>query len=416
MPQYVGLAQQGFFEPYQLLGDSLRHYQDRKVQQGQFNRQMSLSEKQQQDLLKQRDFENTLANKNFDVAAPIKQVEAQQGQFNLAQSKLQRDQALGLTNFNLHNMGTRGGASSVPDMLRQPAVNVQMNSPFEAQPPQVQKNVLDYATAHNISPAQAVNAFRQQQATETNRPFLPQLPGQPTQWEYNPEKGYTVKGFSPASGGGGQGQAPPGYTWAQNPMDGTMTLHKRDTPSGDNLQRLQSLDTLESQLNLAKENMNKSPGWQWAPGIAAISRAKASISNPEAYAAQKAFESNATALVPDIWRGINGFNTRLPEEEAKTIQKTMVPSLSDLPYVRQNKFNQLDTMLMHARINALQAMQNSGMDVSGFQPQAPQGSSPSAAPKQKFPSLSAAQQARLAPGTVVEVYDPATQKYRPWTP
>jgi len=218
---YVGLAQQGFYQPYELLQQGLSAGANRRMQQEQFNKQLALKNAQ---------FEQ---DKVMDEARrqAIQQDLAGQ-QFQLGEAKKQAGQKdfLATLDFNKYKTPDR----PFPLIDAGPAQAFDPNQQWAAQPDVVRQQVLAEAAKRFVSPEQVAGAYNARVGVNTGQPVRPSVPGMRV-GELDFPGGKMIPDYSQSFGGAGTGgtgiktmtdEAGNSYRFTINPITGApMFLH-----------------------------------------------------------------------------------------------------------------------------------------------------------------------------------------------
>lgn len=406
MPQYVSLAQQGFWQPYEQIREGLQAYSARKDRKKERQQDVDWRTLRRGDELTQQGKENARA----DAASTLN---LDTGNFALKEAKKKAGQETALQNFDINNLSSP--EQPVPPGFQgppKPAIKLDLNLPFSAQPPGVQDNLVKYAH-DNFLPLQALTqAFQGQQSALTGKTQMPPAPAGMVPKEY--DAGGFKFGPAPTT-------APPkvvtqevpgaGTTyWVQDPTDNQWKQIQRPKDDNKDLQtseikRLESIDQAARDLaNIEKEFANfKHTGP--VSGFAQNYLMPWGQDRP-------VLEQQIHAAVPNLARGVFGEVGVLTDADMKRYS-SQFPTLYDTPEVRARKFESLRSRLAEAKVASMDTLGKAGRDIHGFAPQTlnAQVTAPGQTPT--FDSIEAANAANIPAGTRILIKNPATGKYKP---
>lgn len=400
MPQYVSLADQGFYQPYQLIGQNLSQYQARRDRKKERGEDISFRDKAYGDRMAQQQLENQRQAQMDLVDFPIKQL-------GLSEAQKATQQRAGVENFDLSGLnvpvpaeGPAGPNGQAPTALSP----LDLSQSFYAQPPEAQKAIFDYARANNIPPLTAAQLYGQQSAAMTGNVPMPKGP----------------VGMVPTKanvGGVEFGQpaptTPPGVVhkdgrdWVFDPATqkweaAPHTPNSKEV-SQQQLNRLEALDQAERDLgHIEKQFQNFQ---QTGPVMGRLQ-----YINPTNIGDRGLLEQAINAAVPNLARGVFREVGVLTDEDVKRYAQQF-PTLADTPETRQRKLEALRQRIGESRKASIEMLNQAGRDMSGFG--AGQPAAGSAGQPQKFDSVEAIESNPNVPaGTIALVFNPATGKYQ----
>lgn len=405
MPQYISLAQQGFFQPYQQLGESLARYSDRKDRKKERKEDVDWRNTRRNDELSQQDRTNkradTLDKLNLDT-----------GTFSLTEAKKKAAQQAALENFDINSLSVpeqpvAAGNIGLP-VMPAPAIKLDLNLPFSAQPPEIQQNLIKYAHQNFLPLQQLTGAFQQQQSAMTGRTPMPTAPAgmRPTKFE---DRGVTFEADKQAPNVRVQ-ETPYGPMFfdvntgqqlsAPKTADGLKELTQTELSRLEAIEQAsRDLDKIEAEF----KNFNVT-----GPVAGALQYLNPYVGD------RKVLDQAVTAAVPNLARGVFREVGVLTDEDVKRYAQ-QYPTVWDSPETRQRKLSSLRARLGESRAGALANLQKAGRDVGGFTPQTlpqnptiqpPSGASPT------FNSVAEAEASNLPPGTPILILNPTTGKYK----
>lgn len=434
MPQYISLAQQGFYQPFQLLGDAAARYADRKDRKKERQQDVEWRNLRRGDELTQQTRQNERTDK-------LDKVNLDTGNFALDQAKKKERQQSALEGFDINSL-------AVPEQQMaegqygppKPAIKLDLTVPFSAQPPEIQQNLFKYAHDNVIPLQMLTGAFQQQQSALTGRTPMPSAPPGMVAKEYEKDG---VKFGLPAQ------QIPEiwedpnsGDRWQQF-TDGTppkLLPAARKTEAKALLQaetdRFRAIDVARSQIKQLEELLAGRTG---GPGIGHIRHAFSGMS-PVA----NNVEALTAAMLPNLAKGVLGDSGAI-SDMAQLLYGKSLPDLKSTEKVRVASIAQLRRLLDESEAGLIDTLANAGRDVSKFQAAQQQRSeqarqaigalpniplsgqnAPMLAPittGQNLPRFNSEAEARAAglrpaaPGQPVAiVFDPVTRRDRPWAP
>jgi hypothetical protein len=393
MPQYVSLADQGFYIPYEMLGRAAANYRDRKERQQNRKEDVNWRNTLRGDDLARDKFAQERQGKFDAVELPAKQLNLQELQEQTKQRKAL--EGLDLSSFRMPGQYPADGAQGPPT----PEMRIDLAKPWTAQAP----GVAQAASAQTgIPPALLQQAFLQQQSALGMTP-MPQGPAgmRPTKATIG---GVTYEG----------GQLPPEVTVVDTP-EGKLYFDKntgqqlsaprtadglKELTQGET-KKLEAIQQARVDLNTIEENLKKNfSSLTTGPILGRLQKL-----NPWAEDA-RVTDQAVKGATPNLARGVFGEVGVLTDADRK-VYESLIPTYLDNPAQAQRKLDALRSKLESQEKLSLSTLASAGRDVSGFKAQAP------TTPKPTFQSVQEAEAAGLPPGTVVEIFDPATGKYRP---
>lgn len=407
MPQYVSLADQGFYIPYELLGQGLANYKARKDRKGERAEDVQWRNQLRGDDLAQQKFANERLTKFDAVELPAKQLNLQELQEQTKQR--QALQGLDLTQFSMPGRYPADGAHGPPT----PEMRIDLSKPWTAQAPGVAQAASEQT---GIPPALLQQAFLQQQAALGMTP-MPQGPAgmRPTKATVG---GVTFEG----------GMLPPDVVTVDT-EEGKLYFDKNTgqqlsaprTADGlkeltqTEIQKLTAVQQAELDLNEIEKNLFGKIDSKTGQPVAEARFSQFSTGpilgrlqkfNPWAEDA-KVLDQTVKGATPNLARGVFGEVGVLTEQDRK-VYESLIPTYLDNPEQAKRKLEALRNKLAAQRQLSLATLESAGRDIGGFKVQAPQDG-----PKPTFNSVAEAEAAGLPPGTVVEILDPTTGRYRP---
>lgn len=367
MPTYVSLAQQGFWEPYQQLGQSLSRYRDRKDRNKERKEDVDWRKTVRNDELTQREHENLRHGK-------IDKLNLDTGEFALGEAKKKAGQETALQNFDINSL-------SIPQEVLppetqgppRPAINLDLNVPFAAQPPEIQQNLVQYAKDNKLPLQALTSSFQTQQSALTGRTPMPAAPPGMVPKEY--EKDGVKFGVAPAG-------APPktvtdsqGRDWSQDAETGTWKLLPETRKTSEKVlgqgevEQLKALDKAEAARKNLENQLGKVPWYLRGPvmGRAAnlgtkIPFVRDMLPSQDIATTEQAID----ALIGPIFRGVQG-NVGIMDKTERANARSQGAELTDQPGVAKAKLAALGDQIKQARGITEQAFKNAGRDISGFQ-------------------------------------------------
>lgn len=413
MPQYVSLAQQGFFEPYQLLGQGLARYQDRKDHKAERQQDVSFREGVHRDTMSQQGIENARQSKLDAINMPI-------GQLNLQQLQEQEKMRQGMLNFNAAQVKAPKpvlppGAQGPPELGQ-----IDLHTPFYDQTPEAQQAVVAAGQKAGLPPLDTIHLFGQQQAAMTGVPSFPKAP--PGMAPFEADLGGVKFHAAPPT-------TPPtiihkdGRDWVVDPKTGQWEAAPHVPPSKDmsqqELGRLESIDQSERDLNHIEDQFKNFS--QTGPVMGRLQHL-----NPLGIGDRSVLEQAVNAAVPNLARGVFREVGVLTDADVKRYAQQF-PTLNDSPDTRARKMTLLRQRLQESRAASLDMLRRAGRATEGFESlgKVPLDSSvkvqPPGSPNlPKFQSEAEARAAGItapAPGQPAAlVFDPSTGRFRPWAP
>lgn len=417
MPQYVSLAQQGFWQPYQTLAENTRYQEDRAQHKSERSQDVAYRNMAHADELAQHAQENTRANRALGLQEKIGLLNLDEGNLNLDTAKRKYGQQKAIENFDINSLNVTPPAG-VPPMIARPTATVNPRALFAQQDPAIQQGLSDWAKKNQIPFDQAASLFQRQQAAYAGIAPAPITPPGMRITKYSVgEKGPEYEARpSFSSDGSGMPALPPGYTYVPNPETGMPEVKKSEIPNEQIVNRLQSLDTLEQQMNMLDKNLKAMPAGSNLPLGMGWLRRNIPAWAPYGSAVPAAANANVAAMGPDIYRGLLN-QTGIFSEHAQKEVDPMIPRPEEPSAVQKKKMEQLRQLLGEARHSTTNTAAQAGYDTRGFKPfdlgsqmqLQPLGGAGGARPK--FASLDEARRASLPRGTEVEVPDPKTGQY-----
>lgn len=435
MPQYISLAQQGFWQPYQQLGEAAARYSDRKDRKKERQQDIDWRNTRRDDELSQQGRQNSRQDK-------LDKLHLDTGTFALDEAKKKHGQQAALENFNINSLSSpeqpvAPGFQGPPA----PAIKLDMNLPFSAQPPEVQDNLLKYAKDNFLPFQQLTSAFQQQQSAMTGRTPMPAAPAGMVAKEYEKDG---VKFGLPVQ------EIPDIYVdpnsgdrW-QRFTDGTppkLLPESRKTSekslSQSEADRFRAIQVARSQIKQLEELLKGRTG---GPGIGHVRHAFSGMS-PVA----NNVEALTAAMLPNLAKGVLGDSGAI-SDMAQMLYGKSLPDLKSTEAVRTASITQLTRLLDDSEAGLIDTLAKAGRDVSSFTAEKQQRSdqarqaigalpniplegqnAPRLAPIStgggnlpRFNSEAEARAAGLRPAApgqpVAIVFDPVTGRDRPWAP
>lgn len=407
MPQYISLAQQGFWQPYQQLGDAAARYSDRKEKKKERQQDVDFRNVRRGDELAQQGRENTRADSALKLNLDA-------GNFSLQEGKKKAGQQTALENFDINSLSSpeqpvAPGFQGPP----KPAVNLNLNVPFSAQPPQIQEHLIKYAH-DNFLPLQALTqAFQGQQSALTGVQPEPKLPPgfTPTEYSSGPN-GPEIKAVNSAA----FGKAPEvfadaqGNRWQRDPLTGKVTPAPKDPTkdlSPQELNKISSLNQLNRNLDTIENLFKSVPSYSTGP----VGGRVASY-NP--YNVNTAALDQAVELaIGNVFHGIQG-QVGIMDAREKAAAKSLLPAITDSPEVRSRKLQRFREETAAALAATLGEYKAVGRDLGQLPlPQTMNIKPPTGAESQRFNSAQEADSSGVPPGTRVLILDPKSGMYLP---